>query len=243
MKSAVLHVIVGEKEPVKPTRRVGTGWLERVENVDDLSGNFDLQDPSNSGFSFDSHESGTRIGDDSVTPLGEFPIRKRFDRAPKMKDKEGERQSVGSLCSVEGRQRPTSFPGIFEGSVSPLRLKLVKQWLKHNAVWVDHVREVVHHSTTVLSDHMPIFVDIQILPSGTGGKTENYFKMNFYDLQDPGVLKEVRAEKALLKKQESSLKQEVVLRKAVLSEGSLSEEEAESFQDERLLKEPLRRCC
>ncbi|KAL3682470.1 hypothetical protein R1sor_000492 [Riccia sorocarpa] len=152
--------------------------------------------------------------------------------------------------------------------------RLVHIYLSHGAVWVDHVREVVHHSTTVMSDHMPISVDIQIRTSETGEKSENYFKMNFYDLQDPGVLekvqrawkeelvsvrddrrrwnrswhrvkqvlKDVRAEKALLKKQESSLRQEVVWRKAVLTEGSLSEAEAGSFQTElcsaeRLLKE------
>ncbi|KAL3682471.1 hypothetical protein R1sor_000493 [Riccia sorocarpa] len=93
----------GEKESVKPARRVGTGWLERVENVEDLIGNFDLQDPSNSGFSFDSHESDIRIGDDSVTPLGEFPIRKRFGRAPKMKDKEGDRQSADPSVPLKVR--------------------------------------------------------------------------------------------------------------------------------------------
>ncbi|KAL2609454.1 hypothetical protein R1flu_028027 [Riccia fluitans] len=71
--------------------------------------------------------------------------------------------------------------------------RLDKFYFTSGAGWFCHVREVKHHGSSHLSDHCHVSVVIQMSSEEGVRKRESYFKMNFYDLQDPEVMKRVCA--------------------------------------------------
>ncbi|KAL2641260.1 hypothetical protein R1flu_008847 [Riccia fluitans] len=103
-------------------------------------------------------------------------------------------------------------------------LRLDRFYFTSGAGWFCHVREVKHHGSSRLSDHCPISVVIQMSSEEGIRKRESYFKMNFYDLQDPEVLKEVRSEKSEQRKRDEGLPQEIGWRRKLLSAESSPEE-------------------
>ncbi|KAL3675636.1 hypothetical protein R1sor_025584 [Riccia sorocarpa] len=103
--------------------------------------------------------------------------------------------------------------------------RLDRIYLTQGAQWVDHVKEVVHHSSKSLSDHVPISVILQMVQEACRRKTESYFKMCYLDIQDPIVLnKDVRREKAKVRKQAGGLADELAWRRGHLSDNPTVEE-------------------
>ncbi|KAL3675999.1 hypothetical protein R1sor_025947 [Riccia sorocarpa] len=64
-------------------------------------------------------------------------------------------------------------------------------YLTNGASWTDHVKKIVHHGTSALSDHQPVSTSIQILPEEGRRRNESYFKMDVFELKRHEVLTKV----------------------------------------------------
>ncbi|KAL3676397.1 hypothetical protein R1sor_026345 [Riccia sorocarpa] len=109
--------------------------------------------------------------------------------------------------------------------------QLDRVYLTQGATWIDHMSEVAHLSGCVLSDHMPVKVEIQAWPVDGDFKPASYFKMNFYDLHEPEVMQRVKDQRLKQKREESSLRQEVVWRRAQMTLDGCAEDEAGQMQE------------
>ncbi|KAL3689705.1 hypothetical protein R1sor_016014 [Riccia sorocarpa] len=70
--------------------------------------------------------------------------------------------------------------------------RLDRFYLTRGADWIDHIRQVTHFSSSSISDHCPIVMDVQVVPEDETRKHESYFKMNHFDLGDADTMKKVR---------------------------------------------------
>ncbi|KAL3679843.1 hypothetical protein R1sor_022799 [Riccia sorocarpa] len=71
--------------------------------------------------------------------------------------------------------------------------RLDRVYLTNGASWADHVRRIVNHGTSALSDHQPVSTSIQILPEEGRRRNESYFKMDVFELKRQEVLTKVEA--------------------------------------------------
>ncbi|KAL3687291.1 hypothetical protein R1sor_013600 [Riccia sorocarpa] len=70
--------------------------------------------------------------------------------------------------------------------------RLDRIYFTSGAGWVHHVKEVCHHNSSRLSDHVPLTSVFQVKQQEDGLRKESYFKMSFYALLDPAVKQRAR---------------------------------------------------
>ncbi|KAL3699502.1 hypothetical protein R1sor_017524 [Riccia sorocarpa] len=91
----------------------------------------------------------------------------------------------GYVCAAHrtgGRfTRMAQKEGRFVGS------RLDRVYLTSGAGWIHHVKEVCHHNSSRLSDHLPISAVLQVQQEEEGHRNESYFKMDFYQLLRPEI--------------------------------------------------------
>ncbi|KAL3675782.1 hypothetical protein R1sor_025730 [Riccia sorocarpa] len=71
--------------------------------------------------------------------------------------------------------------------------RLDRGYLTSGAGWIHHVKDVGHHNTSRLSDHVPVSVVLQVEPEESNRHFKSYFKMSFYELADPVVKARAKA--------------------------------------------------
>ncbi|KAL3679575.1 hypothetical protein R1sor_022531 [Riccia sorocarpa] len=70
--------------------------------------------------------------------------------------------------------------------------RLDRMYLSRGADWIEHVHNITHHTSSALSDHGPVTMSVQVTGESGAKKPENYFKMNHFELADPGVMQPIK---------------------------------------------------
>ncbi|KAL3683766.1 hypothetical protein R1sor_001788 [Riccia sorocarpa] len=70
--------------------------------------------------------------------------------------------------------------------------RLDRVYVSHGAQWIEAVRKITHFGSNVLSDHVPVSVEIQLVPAEGNRKIESYFKANPWELKVPEVMQKIR---------------------------------------------------
>ncbi|KAL3698479.1 hypothetical protein R1sor_012555 [Riccia sorocarpa] len=117
--------------------------------------------------------------------------------------------------------------------------RLDRVYLSSDAHWIHHVREVSHHNSSRLSNHVPLTVVFQVEDEASSQKMETYSKMRVVEVEDPAV-KDVRREKNQLRRDEGNLAAEIAWRQERVSvDSSLEELQAMANVKERLWRREL----
>ncbi|KAL3697824.1 hypothetical protein R1sor_011900 [Riccia sorocarpa] len=89
--------------------------------------------------------------------------------------------AIGRSTSVRGREERWNHS------------RIDRMYLSSGTSWVNHVRELWHHESSRLSDHLPLSMVVQVEAEDSQRRNETYFKMSFYDLQDPEIKQRAKA--------------------------------------------------
>ncbi|KAL3688680.1 hypothetical protein R1sor_014989 [Riccia sorocarpa] len=73
-----------------------------------------------------------------------------------------------------------------------IKTELDRIYLTSGASWKHHIREISHHQSSKLSDHVPVSVILQLEPEEGLRPLETYFKMSYHELRDPEVKEKAR---------------------------------------------------